>query len=87
MHHVHVLYSALCNKIYIEESSDLSVQFIYHYQSTKKDWTSWYRLWRSVFYMEECENRSDVQKCEMQLKRAAGRRWIWEGIIKRQLKK
>jgi len=45
MHHVYVLYSPLYDKIFIGESSDLGVRFIYHNQGPKKGWTSGYRPW------------------------------------------
>ncbi|MFO7846469.1 MAG: GIY-YIG nuclease family protein [Balneolaceae bacterium] len=82
MHHVYVLHSPLYDKIYIGESSDLGVRFIYHNQGPKKGWTSKYRPWVLV-HMEEVPNRSVALKREKQLKSAAGRRWIWSVILKR----
>ena len=81
MHHVYVLYSPLYDKIYIGESSDLGVRFIYHNQGPKKGWTSRYRPWVLV-YMEECANRFAALKREKQLKSAAGRRWIRRDILR-----
>jgi len=49
MHHVYVLYSPLYDKIYIGESSDLGVRFIYHNQGPKKGWASRYRPWVLVY--------------------------------------
>jgi putative endonuclease len=80
MNHVYALHSPLYDKIYIGESSDLGVRFIYHNQGPKKGWTSRYRPWVLV-HMEEFANRSDALKREKQLKSAAGRRWIRREIL------
>ena len=81
MHHVYIVRSPLYNKIYIGESSDVGVRFIYHNQGPKKGWTSRYRPWVLV-HMEEMADQSAALKREKQLKSAAGRRWIWDEVIK-----
>ena len=81
MHHVYVLRSPLYNKIYIGESSDVGVRFIYHNQGPKKGWTSRYRP-RVLVHMEEMADRSAALKWKKQLKSAVGRRWIWDEVIK-----
>ena len=83
MHHVYVLHSPLYDKIYIGESSDLGVRFIYHNQGPKKGWTSRFRPWVLV-HMEKFGNRSDALKREKQLKSSAGRRWIRRVILKQK---
>ena len=81
MHHVYVLCSPLYNKIYIGESSDVGVRFIYHNQGPKKGWTSRYRP-QVLVHMEEMADQSAALKREKQLKSAAGRRLIWDEVIK-----
>ena len=81
MHHVYLLRSSLYNKIYIGESSDVGVRIIYHNQGPKKGWKSGYRPWVLV-HMEEMADRSAALKWEKQLKSAAGRRCVWDEVIK-----
>ena len=82
MHHVYVLFSPKYDKIYIGESTNIGDRFISHNLDTNKGWTSRYRPWVLV-YAEKCEGKSAALKREKQLKSAAGRRWIWEEIVRK----
>ncbi|CAN5225244.1 hypothetical protein BH23BAC3_BH23BAC3_25090 [soil metagenome] len=81
MFHVYVLYSPQYDKIYIGQSSDVGVRFIYHNQGPTKGWTSRFRPWVLV-HLEIFEKKSQVLKREKELKTASGRRWIRTVILR-----
>lgn len=82
MYYVYVLYSEKYNKIYIGYTSNLEGRIKSHNKLGKKGWTIKYRPWVCV-YTEGFESKEEAMKRERWLKTGAGRRFIWENIIKK----
>ena len=78
IHTVYILYSALHNKIYIGETSNL-IQRFYSHNDYGNEWTKRFRPWK-VIYCEHFEQRSKALKREKELKGGKGREWIWKKI-------
>ncbi|OQP52116.1 endonuclease [Niastella yeongjuensis] len=82
---VYVLYSIHFDKIYIGYSSDLADRFKSHNELATKGWTIKFRPW-SILHTEDFVSKSEAMKRELQLKSAAGRRFIRELVTKNQLR-
>ena len=77
---VYVLYSPTFDKIYIGQSSQVTIRLHFHNHGPGKGWTARYRPWELV-HVEEFATRSEAITREKQLKSARGRRWIWEELL------
>jgi len=76
---VYVLYSEQHNKIYVGFTSNLEQRFISHNELGKKGWTIKFRPW-IIVHQESFDSKSDAMKREKELKKAAGRSFIWSKI-------
>jgi putative endonuclease len=81
MYTTYILYSPDFNKIYIGYTSDLNARLLSHNELAHKGWTIRFRPW-VVVYTETFTQKNEAMKREKELKTAAGRKWIWETLIK-----
>ena len=82
MYKVYVIYSEAFKKIYIGFSSNLPARLISHNELATKGWTLKFRPWKLV-HEETFSSKAQAMKREKELKTSAGRRFIWEEILKK----
>lgn len=83
MYSTYVLYSPEHDKIYIGQSSQIETRLHFHNHGPKKGWTANSRL-LELIHEEEFDTRSEAIQREKELKKARGRRWIWEELLGRK---
>ena len=81
MYWVYVLYSTKFEKIYIGYTSDVAQRIISHNSLAKKGYTVKYRPWELI-HTEVYQTKREALLREVQLKSAAGRKFIWSLIEK-----
>ncbi len=79
MYYTYVLYSEKYNKIYIGQTNNLEIRFLYHNKLAHKGYTVKFRPWTIAFY-EVFDTRKEAIKRENFLKSGQGREYVWNRI-------